>query len=297
MDRLDSMKVFLDVVETGSLSAASRKLGMPLATVSRKISELEEHLNVRLLIRSTRGLKLTEAGRGYVVSCERILNDINDAEKTVSGEFSSPKGKLVITAPTVFGRLYVLSIVADFLTMYPEIDIELKLTDRKMDLIAENIDVAIRIGELPDSSLIANRVGVVRRIVCGSPAYFKLKGVPETPKELIKHNCITIEGLSSPTSWIFQKKKFTISAPVHSRLIVSTVEAGLDAAIKGIGIIRVLSYQVAKFENEKKLKIILKDYETDALPVHLIHVAGRVVPNKLRAFLDYSSPRLRQKIN
>src|SRR5712691_7781415 len=176
MDRLESMSTLLAAVEAGSLSAASRKLGMPLATVSRKVSELEAHLRTRLLHRTSRRLALTDAGRSYVAACRRILDDIDAAERAATGEYSAPRGDLIIAAPIVFGRLHVLPIVIEFLKTYSDIDIRMALADRVINLFEEQVDVAVRIGELPDSSLIATRVGLIRRVVCGSPAYFAARG-------------------------------------------------------------------------------------------------------------------------
>src|SRR6266849_5414068 len=180
MDRLDSMQVLITAVEAGSLSAAGRRLGIPLATVSRKVSELESHLRTRLLTRTRRGLTLTDAGRSYVEACKRILQEVGEAERAASGEYSAPKGDLIITAPIVFGRLHVLPIAMEFLKAYPEINIRIVLADRVVDLLEDHVDLAVRIGELPDSSLVATRVGSIRRVVCGSPGYFAERGTPQS---------------------------------------------------------------------------------------------------------------------
>src|SRR4029453_13957177 len=172
MDRLAAMTTLLAAVEGGSLSAASRKLGMPLATVSRKVSELEAHLRTRLLHRTSRRLTLTDAGEAYVAACKRILEDIGEAERAAAGEYMAPRGDLTVTAPIVFGRLHVLPVVIEFLKTYPDIDIRVALADRVVNLREDDIALAIRIGDLPDSSLVATRVGAIRRVVCGSPAYF-----------------------------------------------------------------------------------------------------------------------------
>src|SRR5690349_5765857 len=187
MNRLDSMSILVAVVDSGSLSAAARRLGMPLATVSRKVGELESHLKTRLIQRTTRQLSLTEAGASYVAACRRILDEIAEAERAATGEYASPKGELVVTASVVFGRLHVVPVVAEFLAHYPEIDVTLVLTDRVVHLMEEQADVAIRIGELPDSTLMATRVGTVRRVVCASPAYLATHGVPVKPRDLATH--------------------------------------------------------------------------------------------------------------
>jgi len=296
MDRLASMSVLVSVVESGSLSAASRKLGIPLASVSRKISELEAHLKIRLLNRTTRSLELTEAGRIYLVACRRILDEISEAERSAAGEYLVPKGNLVITASVGFGREHMLPVVTDFLKAYPEIDVRLILTNRMLDLLEEHVDLAARIGDLPDSSMIATRIGNVRQVVCGSPRYFKERGIPKTPKDLVHHDCINIEALTSPTAWDFPQGKGSTSVVIHSRLSVSTVEAGLYAASAGMGITRALSYQVAPFEAAGKLKTVLKDFESETWPLHLVYGGNRIVPQKLRAFLEFATPRLKKRL-
>jgi len=184
MDRLEAMSLLVAVAQAGSLTAAGRKLGLPLPTVSRKISELEAHLNTRLLIRSTRRLALTDAGAAYVAAAKRILDEVSEAERAASGEHASPRGDLVITAPIVFGRLHGLPIFAEFLARWPEINVRLVLSDRNLHLIDDRIDVGVRIGALADSALVSTRVGAVRRVVCGSPAYFAAHGVPKRPEDL-----------------------------------------------------------------------------------------------------------------
>src|SRR4249920_2180090 len=193
MDRIEAMSTLLAAVEGGSLSAASRELGMPLATVSRKVSELEAHLRTKLINRTSRRLTLTDAGRSYVVGCKRILEDIEEIEQAASGEYIVPRGDLVITAPIVLGRLHVLPVVAEFLKAYPDIDIRIMLADRVMNLNEDAVDVAVRIGELPNSSLIATRIGTIRQVVCGSPDYFAEKGIPKSPGELRHHDCVTFD--------------------------------------------------------------------------------------------------------
>ena len=231
MDRLESMSILVTAIETGSLSAAARRLGLPLTTVSRKVSDLEAHLKTRLLNRSSRRLGLTDAGRSYVAACKRILEDVGEAERAASGEYSAPKGGLIITAPIVFGRLHVLPVVTEFLAAYPDIDIRFVLADHVVNLLEDPIDLALRIGALPDSGLIATRVGAIRRVVCGSPAYFAVHGTPKHPSELATHACVTFEGLMAPDAWTFNTGKSALSVAIHSRLVVNTAEAAVDAAI------------------------------------------------------------------
>ena len=297
MDRLESMLVLITAVEAGSLSAAGRRLGIPLATVSRKVSELESHLRTRLLTRTRRGLTLTDAGRSYVAACKRILEEIGEAERAASGEYSAPKGDLIIAAPIVFGRLHVLPIVIEFLKTYSDIDIRMALADRVINLFEEQVDVAVRIGELPDSSLIATRVGLIRRVVCGSPAYFAARGTPKRPAELGAHDCITFDGRASPEAWTFRMRKEDASVEIQSRLIVNTAEAAIDAAIAGLGITRVLTYQVATAIRAGALTMALTEFEPAPWPVSLVFAGQRLLPLKLRAFLDFATPRLRERLS
>lgn len=297
MDRLDAMSVLLAVVDAGSLSAGARRLGAPLSTVSRKISDLEALLGARLLVRSSRRIALTEAGQSYVASCKRILADVEEAERAVSGEYSAPRGDLVVTAPVVFGRLHVLPLVIAFLAKYPDIDIRLVLADRVVHLVDDHVDVALRIGSLPDSSLVAMRLGEIRRVACGSPAYFAVHGVPDTPQALASHACIAFEGLTSPTSWIFGAGKAEQVVGVRSRLAVNTAEAAIDAAVAGLGIARVLSYQMAAAMRAGQLQIVLRDFEPEPWQVSLVHAGQGRLPIKLRAFLDFAAPHLKSALS
>jgi DNA-binding transcriptional LysR family regulator len=296
MDRLESMSILVTAVEAGSLSAASRRLGRPLATVSRKVAELEAHLRTRLLNRSSRRLTLTDAGQSYVAACRQILEQIEEAERGASGEYSAPKGDLVITAPVVFGRLHVLPVATAFLQAYPDIDIRLVLADRLVNLLEEHADLAVRIGELPDSSLIAMRLGEIRRVICGSPAYFAAHGMAKTPDELGTHQCITFQGLMSPERWTFGGGRTETSVRIHSRLVVNTAEAAIDAAVAGLGITRVLSYQAAQALRDGALVIALAAFEPSPWPVHLVFTGGGPSPLKLRAFLDFGAPRLKARL-
>ncbi|MGA7782238.1 MAG: LysR family transcriptional regulator [Paraburkholderia sp.] len=297
MNRLESMSILVAVVDSGSLSAAARHLGLPLATVSRKVGELESHLKTRLLHRTTRQISLTEAGASYVAACRRILEEIGEAERAATGEYATPKGELVVTASVVFGRLHVVPMVAEFLAHYPEIDINLVFTDRVVHLMDEHTDVAVRIGELPDSTLMATGVGTVRRVICASPAYLAEHGVPESPGDLARHQCVTFEVLASRRAWSFGSGRSELSVPVHSRLAVNTAESAIAAAILGVGLINVLSYQVADAIRSNALRIVLDGFEPAPLPIHLVHKGQAPLPLKLRAFLDFVTPRLRAHIS
>jgi DNA-binding transcriptional LysR family regulator len=297
MDRLEAMALLLDVVDTGSLSAASRKRRIPLATISRKISDLEAHLKTRLLSRSGgRRMTLTDTGRSYVAVCRQILEDVSEAERTASGQYSLPKGNLVITAPVVFGRLHVLPVVIDFLKTYPEIDVRLVLADHVVNLFDARIDVALRIGTLSDSSLIAVRLGAVRQIVCGSPTYLAAHGAPKDPGELSAHHCVTFENRMSPQAWSFRSGKTDKSYPIHSRLVVNTAEAAIAAAVAGLGLTRLLSYQTADARRAGTLSVVLAEFEPEPSPVNLVHLGGAFMPTKTRTFLDYAAARLKTAI-
>ncbi|WP_083196706.1 LysR family transcriptional regulator [Rhizobium sp. AC27/96] len=295
-DRLEAMSLLLSVVDAGSLSAASRNLGLPLATVSRKVSELESHLGTRLFQRAGRGLILTETGETYVASCRRILEDIAEAERTAAGEFKAPKGSLTITAPVVFGRLHVLPVITEFLKTYPEIDVRLIQSDRLIDLPEEHVDLAVRIGKLPDSSLVFRSVGEVRQVICGSPGYLAERGTPASPDDLRLHDCITFENLMSVKSWTFRNGQSDISAPIRSRLVVDTAEAAIDAAVGGLGLARVLSYQVRQLISEGRLKTVLDDAEQDPWPVSLVYPSRGLMALKVRAFLDFAASRLKERL-
>jgi DNA-binding transcriptional LysR family regulator len=298
MDRFEAMKILVSVVETGSFTAAGKTLGVPLPTVSRKLAELESHLGIRLLARSTRRLDLTDAGADYVASCKRILEEISDAERKASGEYVAPKGELVLTAPVVFGRLHVVPVVVAFLAAYPAIDVRLALSDRNAQLLDDHIDLAARIGALPDSSMIAVQVGAVRQVVCASPEYLAAHGIPTKPDDLSRLSCITFDALGSTTSWSFANKdgRSDSVARVRSRLSVNTAEAALDAAIAGAGVTRVLSYQAAKPVAEGKLRLVLEPFEPSPVPVSLIHAAQGLLPLKTRSFIDFAVPRLRASL-
>jgi DNA-binding transcriptional LysR family regulator len=296
MDRLAAMAVFVEAVDQGSLSAAGRALGLPLATVSRRLSELEAHIGTRLLTRSTRQLALTDAGQAYLAACRRILDEVGEAEREAAGEYSAPRGELVITAPVVFGRMHVLPLVSDFLCQYPDVHVRLVLGDRALNLLDEHVDLALRIGALPDSSLIAVRVGEVRRVVCASPAYFAERGVPVHPDDLIDHDGVIFDGLPSSASWMFRVDRADVAIPVRSRLTVNSANAAIDAAIAGLGITRVLSYQIVEAQRSGALQVVLQDYEPLPWPVQWVYARQGRLPVKLRAFIDTAVPALRARM-
>ena len=296
MDRLEAMSVIVAVNETGSFSAASRKLKTPVATVSRKVAELEARLKAQLFQRSSRQMILTEAGRSYVEACKRIIEQVDDAERAVSGEYRSPKGDLAVTAPWGLGHMHLVPILAEFLDAYPDIALRLVLTDRVVNAVEQNIDVSIRIGVLPDSSLIATRIGSVRFVLCASPRYLAARGQPRTPTDLRHHDCISIDDYGPQRAWKFAKGNREISAPIKSRLVVNDSEAAIDAAIAGAGIARVMSYKMEAARRAGTLVVMMEAFELEPWPVHIFYAERKPMPLKLRAFLSWVTPRLKARL-
>ncbi|MBV8189243.1 MAG: LysR family transcriptional regulator [Alphaproteobacteria bacterium] len=296
MDRLDAMSVIIAVTETGSFSAASRKLGTPVATVSRKVSELETRLKAELFQRSSRRMTLTDAGRSYIEACRRIIEQVEEAEREVSGEYRIPRGDLAVTAPWGLGHTHLLPIAVEFLNAFPEVALRLVLTDRVVDTVAENVDVSIRIGALPDSSMIATRIGSIRLVVCASPEYFEEHGRPSKPEELGDHDCITLDDPAVSTAWRFRRGGRSIVVPVRSRLCVNTSEAAVGAAVAGAGLARVMSYKMDAARRAGRLVAVLEAFEPEPLPVHIVYAQRRLLPLKLRAFLNWATPRLKARL-
>jgi len=290
------MTILLEAVEAGSLSAAGRRLHIPLATVSRRVSELEDHLKNQLLIRGSRKLVLTDAGRDYVASCRRILEEIAEAERNASGEYRAPQGELVISAPVSLSRTHILPILVNFLAAYPDIKMQLSQTDRAVNLLEENVDLAVRLGSLPDSSLIATRVGLVRRVLCASPQYLEARGTPRVPEDLVDHDCIASEATHS-RDWNFRKEGADYAVAISHRLMVTTVEATIDAALAHVGIAHLMSYHAAGYVANGQLRIVLEEFEPPLRPLSLVYPSQRQVPLKLRAFLDFATPRLREMLD
>jgi DNA-binding transcriptional LysR family regulator len=296
MDRLDAMSVFMTIVEAGSFSEASRRLGIPLATVSRKVSELEAHLKTQLLKRPARTLTLTDQGRSYMAACKRIVEQVEEAEREASGEYRVPMGELAITAPSPLGHMHLLPVALEFMQAYPQIHLRLLLSDRVVNMLEENVDVAVRIGELKDSSMIATRIGSIRHVVCGSPGYFAAHGLPRKPDDLSTHECITVDGAASARGWKFNDGSKEVVVAIKSKMDVSSSEAAITAAIAGVGITRVMSYKMEDARRSGQLKIILENYEPPPWPVNILYTSRRLVPLKLRAFVDWAIPRLRARL-
>jgi DNA-binding transcriptional LysR family regulator len=296
VDRLEAMTLLLAAVEHGSLSKASRELHLPLATVSRKVAELESHLKATLLIRSTKGLELTPTGRTYVTAVKSILEQLNEIERSAAGEYTEPRGDLVVTAPIMFGRLHVLPVVTQFLSRFPEIAVSLMLTDRVTHFPDDQIDAAIRVGTLPESSLIANRLGEVRRVMCASLDYLSSNGIPTTPDDLLRHSVISFQNVAMPTTWTFESDGSEERVTFRSRLSVDTIDAAIDAGLAGVGLVRAMSYQVVEYVRAGRMKVVLESFESAPLPVHLVYAQQNRLPLKLRAFIDSVVPRLRDRL-
>ena len=293
MDRLDAMATLIAAVDAGSLSAASRKLGAPLATVSRKVSELEARLRTRLVVRTSRRLVLTEAGRAYVAASRRILDEVDEAERAATGEYRAPRGHLTVTASVVFGRLHVEPILRAFLRAYPDITARLTLADHVVNLVDDHVDVAVRIGPLSDSRMVATRLGAVGWVTCASPGYLGARGEPQIPADLADHDCVMFEGLYSSPLWTFGGERGAGSVAVRPRFAVNSADAAIAAAVGGAGITRLLSYQVAAPVRAGDLRLVLRPFEPEPLAVHLVQTGQGLAPLKLRAFLDFAAPRLK----
>jgi DNA-binding transcriptional LysR family regulator len=296
MDRLEAMSVIIAVNETGSISAASRRLKSPVATVSRKVAELESRLKAQLFQRTSRRMTLTDAGRSYIDACKRIIEQVDDAEREVSGEYRIPRGELAVTAPWGLGHTHLLPLAVEFLKAYPEISLRLMLTDRLVNTTDESIDIAIRVGDLPGSSMRATRVGSIRIVVCASPSYLEAHGHPKLLSDLANHDCITIDDHAAASAWKFVRGRRARIAPIRSRLCVNTSEAAVLAAIEGAGLTRVMSYKMDAAKRAEKLAIVLEEFEPEPLPVHIVYAPRKPMPIKLRAFLNWMTPRLKARL-
>jgi DNA-binding transcriptional LysR family regulator len=294
MDRLDEVSVFLAVAEHGSFAQAARRLGRSPAVVTRAIADLESRLGVRLFTRTTRAVNLTDVGQRFRVGAQRVLADFDEIEREAAGEGNAPHGELSVTAPILFGRLHVLPVITDFLTAYPDVSVRLLVTDRPADLVEEGLDVAIRIGVLRDSSAIATSIGALPSVVVATPEYVARRGTPREPADLASHDIVAFGGLWGLERWTFARG---VSVAIKPRLTVTTAEAAIDAATAGFGITRMLGYQVADPIAEGSLVRLLRDYEVEPWPAHLLYPSGPHPAPKLRAFVDFAVPRLRQRMD
>ncbi len=293
MDRLQAMTTFVAVVDSGGFASAARKLNLSPPVVTRAVAELEERLGLRLLTRTTRIVRVTDAGARFAEDCRRILADIDEAETVAAGTHAAPRGTLTLTAPVLFGQLYVTPIVVRYLQQFPEVDAHCLFLDRVVNVVEEGIDVAVRIGELPDSSLLAARVGRVRRVLVAAPAYLDAHGVPQRPEELLGHTIVSASGVTPVSEWRFNDGGKPMLQRVQPRLRTTTNDSAIAAAVAGLGVTRLMSYQVAAHVRCGALKVLLEDFEAAPLPVHVVHHEGRRATQKVRAFIDQVVDTLR----
>jgi len=289
--------MLLMAVEKGSLSSAAREMRVPVPTLSRKVAELEALIGTKLLVRTTRNLTLTDAGVSYVTAARRILEEVEEAERDAAGEFQTPRGTLVVTAPNLFGRLFLLPIVSDFLAQFPEINVRLLLDDRYLNLVDEHIDMAVRLGNLPDSDLIATRIGTMRMIVCGTPGFLSAQGTPRSIEDLQRIPCLFNKNQMAVSGWRLRDPKTggLLDVPLTPRLATSN-EATADAAIRGIGLANLPYYQAYEALADGRLQAVMEEYQAEPGAVHLVHASRGQLPLKTRRFLDFAGPRLRQEL-
>lgn len=286
MDRFDAMQAFVAVADLQGFAPAARKLGLSPSAVTRLIAGLEDRLGARLLQRTTRSVALTDAGARYLERTRRILADVEEAEGAAEGERTAPRGRLVISAPVGFGRLHVSPIVTAFLQRYPEVACDLRLSDRMINLVEEGVDAAVRIGHLPDSTLVARHVGEMRRIVVASKAYLKARGEPRTPRDLGTHDTIQFGAAALPSEWRFVDSGEEIRIATTPRFSTNSADAAIQYAEQGGGLTRVLAYQAADAIRRGSLQIVLEKFEPSALPIHIVYPTSRLLSAKVRVFVD-----------
>ena len=295
MDKLKAMAAFVQIVEKGSLTAAADALDTSLPSTVRTLAALERSLGARLLNRTTRRIALTDEGRAYYERARRILGDVADAEAAVSQKQGAPRGRLAIGASVMFGRLNLAPLAAEFAAKYPEVKLDLLLVDRVVNLVEEGLDASIRIGPLADSSLVAVELGRVRRVVCAAPAVLKRHGTPRQPADLAGMPCIRTTGLAL-ADWECAAGRTTTRVRVEGPISTNQIDAALDACLRGIGYGRFLEYQVAAYRREGRLRYVLEDHELPPVPVSLVYPQARLVSARLRAFIDWLVPKMRERL-
>ncbi len=293
MDRFHAIQVFVKVAECRGFAAAARDLAISPPAVTRAVAMLEERLGTRLFVRTTRSVRLTESGERFLRDAQRILLELEEAEEAAVGSHAAPRGEVRITAPVLFGRMFVTPILGDFLDLYPLVNARTLYIDRVVNLMDEGLDVAIRIGDLPDSSLIAVRAGTVRRVVFASPGYLKKYGLPQHPDDLSGHRLIQSLALGASQEWPFRENGKPVSIRVEPRIRMNTNDAVIEMAVRGWGLSRLLSYQIAPDLAGGRLQTVLSEFELPPLPIHVVHQEGRMVSAKVRSFVDYMVERLR----
>lgn len=293
MDRLHAMDVFAKVAESGSFAKAAKALNLSPPAVTRAINALEDRLGTRLLLRTTRTVRLNDAGNRFLADCRRILMEVQEAEEAAAGSHAAPRGLIHVTAPTLFGAIYVTPLLREFIDLYPHVLASTLFVDRVVNLMDEGMDVAIRIGELPDSSLTAVRVGFVRRVLFGAPRYFAKYGYPEHPGDLVNHRVVSGEAISPVLDWRFRKGEAIIDVRLKPLMFMNNLDPIIETALSGWALARSLSYQIAPHVEAGRLQTILRDFEPPPLPVHVVHHEGRRASAKVRAFVDFAAGRLR----
>jgi DNA-binding transcriptional LysR family regulator len=293
MDRLRAMQTFVRIVDGGSLSAAARALGVTLPAIVRTLAALEAHLGVRLLTRTTRRMALTDAGSEYYQRCRQLVSEVDEAELAASAAKSRPAGTLSVTAPVLFGRMHVVPLLTEYRRRFPEVAVRLLLLDRNVNLLEEGIDVAIRIGHLADSSMVAARLGEVRRLVCASPAYLKKRGTPRHPRELASHDCLSLTALTAGDSWQFREGGRSFEVKLRPRFVSNSGDAVIAMAESGQGIGIALSYQIEAQLARRRLAAVLEDFAPAPLPVSALHAHGRLTAAKVREFIELAAARLK----
>ena len=295
MDRLDLMTIFVAVAEAESFSGGARRLAMSPPAVTRAISALESRLAVKLLDRTTRYVRVTELGQRYLDDARRIIAEVDEAEDALVGINGTPKGQLTLTAPVLFGKMFVMPVVVEYLQRYPSMDVSALFLDRVVNMMEEGVDVGIRVGELPDSSLKAVRVGQIRRVLCASPQYLAEYGVPNHPHDLQQHRIVAATGVTPSVEWKFWQEQQALSVRLRPRLTVTTNDGAIESALAGFGVTRLMSYQIAHFVESGQLQILLADFESAPLPIHVLHREGRHKSARVRSFVDLVVERLRQE--
>ncbi|RJF97270.1 LysR substrate-binding domain-containing protein [Noviherbaspirillum saxi] len=293
MDKLRGIQTFIAISERGSLTAAANALDTSLPTVVRKLAELESSLGVRLFNRTTRRIHLTDEGHRYLAICKTALTQLEEAEEALFDAKATPTGKLMLTAPVLFGRLHVAPLVAEFMRMHPSLSVEMLLLDRNIDLIEEGVDVAVRIGHLGDSTLHAVPAGILQRVICASPAYLKQHGTPKHPTELASHAGIRFTGRSVLSEWNFRENGRALTVRFTPRLMTNSVDAAINACRDGLGVGAFLSYMVQGPVGAGELKPILRKFEAEPLPIHMLYPHSKLMSARVRAFIDFAAPRLR----
>ncbi|KAA1002503.1 LysR family transcriptional regulator [Paraburkholderia panacisoli] len=294
MDKLREMEVFVAIVDRGSFTGASDKLGLSAPAVSRAVHSLESRLGTHLLARTTRSVRPTDAGMAYLEACRKVLDTITDAEANIAADPLHPVGTLTVSAPVLFGQRYVAPLVDAFLLRYPDVSVNAVYIDRTTRLLEEGVDIAIRIGHLGDSSAFAIPLGSVRRRTYAAPSYLAAYGEPLHPKELTQHHCVSFTGVSAPLEWVFNDNGSRLCVRLQPRMIVDLGAAAVLAAVDGVGIIQLLSYQAAPEVDDGRLQPVLTSFEPESTPVNLLHVERRSTSGKIRAFVEHATDTLRK---